>query len=155
MNVAEIYSRKLSNTIIIEIHMVGNINQDVTIHSSEKLQAVKNDAITHWRGNSYDPEQDDTQIWDAAGNLIWSYHSEWEQHEEPDGGWEDEIPSDPEPSHDFFSIRNPRYGLPDPDPYGTMGAPTAVGIDYVDLDLLTVRGAPQQDTSGDDRDPFE
>lgn len=155
MNVAEVYTRKLNQSLIIEIHIVDNINFDVKLHNAADIEKVKQDAINHWRDNSYDHEGDDTQIWDTTGHLIWSYNDHWGHYE--DINYEREANDGPDvdgdlrqpPNHDFFNIMSRRY-----DQLSTLEPLYTVEMPVVDIDSMTTHAQPQEDTSGDDRDPF-
>jgi hypothetical protein len=76
MNLADIYSARLHQKILVEIYIYDSVVEQVRIHTKPVEELIQ-DLIEFWEGTSYDPETNDSQIWDSSGKLLWSYYNDY------------------------------------------------------------------------------
>lgn len=80
MNISERYASEIGRLdLLVEIHIVDGNNQEVRYHPTANLNALIEETISFWMANDrYDPNADDTEIWNSKGELIWSFKRHYE-----------------------------------------------------------------------------
>lgn len=82
MNLAGLYAAKLNQEFFIEVHIIQGQVDNVTIHND--FEKAKKECIEFWDEplRNFDIDVDNTQIWSAKSNMLWSYAEHYMERQE-------------------------------------------------------------------------